>query len=132
MVLVIVPTFYLKYMMFRDISGGKIPSWMGEEAFAEYLRCFRDPRAIHANCEDYRAGASIDIKHDEEDLNRKIGCPLLALWGEHGAVHRTFDLLAVWRKRAATVGGKPLPRRHFLPEEIPDETHSELMTFLKS
>jgi haloacetate dehalogenase len=124
--------FYLKYMMFRDMSGGKIPSWMSEEAFAEYLRCFRDPRAIHANCEDYRAGASIDIKHDEEDLNRKIGCPLLALWGEHGAVHRTFDVLAVWRERAATVSGKPLPGRHFLPEEIPDETQAELLAFLKS
>jgi haloacetate dehalogenase len=123
--------FYLKYMMFRDMSSGRMPSWIGEEAFAEYLRCFRDPRAIHANCEDYRAGASIDIKHDEEDLNRKIGCPLLALWGEHGAVHRLFDVLAVWRERAAMVSGKPLPARHFLPEEIPDETLTELLTFLK-
>jgi len=124
--------FYLKYMMFRDMSSGKIPSWMGEEAFAEYLRCFRDPRAIHATCEDYRAGASIDMKHDEMDLNRKIGCPLLALWGERGAVHRLFDVLAVWRERAAQVSGKPLPGRHFLPEEIPDETLTELLAFLKS
>jgi haloacetate dehalogenase len=123
--------FYLKYMMFRDMSSGKIPSWMGEKAFAEYLRCFRDPRAIHATCEDYRAGASIDIKHDEEDLNRKIICPLLVLWGERGAVHRLFDVLAVWRERAAKVSGKPLPGRHFLPEETPDETLTELLAFLK-
>ena len=66
------------------------------------------------------------------DLNRKIGCPLLALWGERGAVHRTFDVLAVWRERAAIVSGKPLPGRHFLPEEIPAETLSELLAFLKS
>jgi haloacetate dehalogenase len=124
--------FYLKYMMFRDMSSGKVPTWMSEEAFAEYLRCFRDPRAIHANCEDYRAGASIDIKHDEEDLSRKIICPLLVLWGERGAVHRLFDVLAVWRARAANVSGKPLPGRHFLPEEIPDETLAELLAFLKS
>jgi len=123
--------FYLRYMMFRDMSSGKIPSWMGEEAFAEYLRCFSDPRAIHANCEDYRAGASIDIKHDEEDLNRKIICPLLVLWGERGGVHRLFDVLAVWRERAAQVSGKPLPGRHFLPEEIPDDTLTELLAFLK-
>jgi haloacetate dehalogenase len=123
--------FYLKFMMFRDMSSGKIPSWMSEEAFAEYLRCFRDPRAIHANCEDYRAGASIDIKHDEEDLNRRINCPLLVLWGERGAVHRLFNVLAVWRERAAQVSGRPLPGRHFLPEEIPDETLTELLVFLK-
>ena len=124
--------FYLKYMMFRDMSRTKEPNWMGEDAFAEYLRCLRDPTTIHANCEDYRAGASIDMKHDEEDLKRKILCPVLALWGEHGAVHRLFDTLAVWRERAANVSGKPLPGRHFLPEEIPDETLGALRTFLNA
>ena len=124
--------FYLKYMMFRDLSRSVIPAWMGEDAFTEYLRCFRDPATIHANCEDYRAAASIDMKHDEEDLNRKIVCPVLALWGEHGAVHRMFDVLAAWRERAANVSGKPLPGRHFLPEEVPDETLAELRAFLNS
>ena len=124
--------FYLRYMMFRDMSRREIPTWMGENAFAEYLRCFRDAATIHANCEDYRAGASIDMEHDEEDLKRKILCPVLALWGERGAVHRMFDTLAVWRERAANVSGKPLPGRHFLPEEIPDETLAELRTFLNS
>jgi haloacetate dehalogenase len=123
--------FYLKYMMFRDVSSSELPSWMDEAAFGEYLRSFRDPAVIHANCEDYRAGASIDMKHDEEDVNRKITCPLLALWGERGAVHRLFDVPAVWRERAANVSGKPLPGRHFLPEEIPDETLTELLAFLR-
>ena len=124
--------FYLRYMMFRDVSRREIPTWMGENAFAEYLRCCRDAGTIHANCEDYRAGASIDMEHDEEDLKRKIVCPVLALWGQRGAVHRMFDTLAVWRERAANVSGKPLPGRHFLPEEIPDETLTELRAFLNS
>ena len=64
--------FYLKYMMFRDMSSREIPRWMNENAFAEYLRCCRDVGTIRANCEDYRAGASIDMEHDEEDLKRKI------------------------------------------------------------
>ena len=124
--------FYLKYMMFRDMSSTKIPTWMGEDAFAEYLRCLRDPATVHANCEDYRAGASIDMEHDEEDLKRKILCPVLVLWGGRGAVHRLFDTLSVWRERAANVSGKPLPGRHFLPEEIPDETLAALRTFLNT
>jgi haloacetate dehalogenase len=124
--------FYLKYMMFRDLSRSEIPAWMGQDAFTEYLRCFRDPATIHANCEDYRAAASIDMKHDEDDLNRKIVCPVLALWGERGAVHRMFDVLAAWRERAANVSGKHLPGRHFLPEEVPDETLAELRAFLNS
>ena len=38
-------------------------------------RCFSDPAAIHASCEDYRAAASIDLVHDEGDMDRKIACP---------------------------------------------------------
>jgi haloacetate dehalogenase len=124
--------FYLKYMMFRDMSHSEIPAWMGEDAFAEYVRCYRDPAAIHATCEDYRAGASIDLKHDEEDLNGKVSCPVLALWGKAGAVQRCFDVVSVWRERAINVKGKAVGGRHFLPEEAPDETLFELRAFLKS
>lgn len=124
--------FYLKYMMFRDMSHNEVPAWMGEVAFAEYLWCYRDPATLHATCEDYRAGESVDMKQDEEDLNRKIGCPVLALWGKQGAVQRYFDVLSVWRARAANVSGKPVNGRHFLPEESPDEVLSEFRAFLKS
>ena len=37
------------------------------EALAEYRRCYTDPTTIHAMCEDYRAGATIDMRLDEED-----------------------------------------------------------------
>ena len=52
--------------------------------------CFRDPGVIHAMCEDYRAGAMIDYALDEADLKsgRKIGCPMLALWGGKGRLHK--------------------------------------------
>lgn len=102
------------------------------EAYAEYMRAFRDPGTVHAACEDYRAGASIDLEHDEGDMNRKIACPLLVLWAEKGAMHRLFDVLATWRERASDVRGKPLPGGHFLPEELPDQTLAELRTFLRS
>jgi haloacetate dehalogenase len=124
--------FYLKYMMFREAWHGPIPTWMGQVAFSEYLRCYRDPATIHANCEDYRAAASIDMKHDQADLGRKITCPVLSLWGEQGAVGRLFDVLAVWRERAENVSGKPLSGRHFLPEESPEQTSAELQAFLSS
>ena len=38
----------------------------------EYLRTSSLPENIHAMCEDYRAGASIDLTHDEADLAKKI------------------------------------------------------------
>jgi haloacetate dehalogenase len=55
------------------------------EAVAEYLRCFRDPEVVRASGEDYRAGASIDLEHDETDAaaGRRVECPALALDGGH-------------------------------------------------
>ncbi|HUQ51295.1 MAG TPA: alpha/beta hydrolase, partial [Gammaproteobacteria bacterium] len=43
---------------------------------AEYRRVFRIPGTLHAMCEDYRAGASIDFEHDAADLGKKVQCPL--------------------------------------------------------
>ena len=56
-------------------------------AFAEYLRCLT-PETIHASCEDYRASATIDLEHDQIDLdnNRKMTCPMLVIWGAKGFV----------------------------------------------
>lgn len=99
---------------------------------AEYQRTARDPANIHAMCEDYRAGASIDLKHDEADLHRKIACPLLVLWGESGSMGRLYDVMAIWRDRATNVTGKALPAGHSLQEDVPDLVVAELRAFLKS
>ena len=102
------------------------------EACAEYLRCYTDPAAIHGNCEDYRAGATIDLDHAAEDEDRKVTCPLLVLWGARGTVGRLYDVMEVWRQHASDVRGRPLPGRHFLAEELPDETFAELDAFFRS
>ena len=99
------------------------------DAVKEYARCFGDPAAVHGSCEDYRAAASIDMVHDEEDMDRKIECPLLVLWGKRGFIHRTYDVLGSWRKRARDVRGGPLDCGHFLPEEKPEETSAEMLSF---
>ena len=102
------------------------------EALAEYERCF-DADTIHASCEDYRAAASIDLVHDDADLEEghKVECPLLTLWGAHGVMERLYDVEAVWREYATDVKGKPLDAGHFLAEERSQQTAQELTTFLK-
>ena len=120
------PEYYLSRQFGR---WGKPDSAFTAEASAEYLRCFRDPAAIHASCEDYRAAASIDLEHDEADLVRKIECPVLVLWGEKAPMHRLYDVLATWQERATNARGRPLACGHYLPEEAPDETAEELIRF---
>jgi len=121
------PKFYLEQHMGTRFAG---LAAFAPEAMAEYVRCFSDPATIHASCEDYRAAESIDLEHDEADIARKIECPLLALWGEKGTVHRCFKPLEDWRERAADVRGRPLPCGHYIPEEAPGDLLAELVKFL--
>jgi len=103
------------------------------DAWPEYLRCFSDPAAIHASCEDYRASAGIDLAHDTADLEAgvRVRCPLLALWGEHGIVGKAFDPLDAWRRAAADVRGHALPCGHYIPEEAPERLLDALLPFLR-
>ena len=121
------PEFYLKSHLGTRHAGLEP---FTPDALAEYLRCFRDPAAIHATCEDYRAAESIDLAHDEADLARKIACPLLVLWGKHGTIERCFQPLADWAERAEDVRGRALDCGHYLPEEAPADLLGELVKFL--
>ena len=97
-------------------------------AFAEYARCF-DEDTIHASCEDYRAGATVDLEHDRRDADRKIVCPVLTLWSARG-LGTSYDVLSIWRGEAADVRGRALDCGHFLAEERPGEVLADLSAFL--
>ena len=101
-----------------------------KRALAQYVHAFRDPRTIHATCEDYRAAAGIDLEHDRKDLRKKIRMPVLVLWGKLGVIEAMFKPLADWREVASDVRGKALDCGHFLPEEKPKEVLAELRRFL--
>ncbi len=109
-------------------KGGLQP--FSPAAQREYIRCFRDPRTIHATCEDYRAAAGIDLEHDRKDLRRKLRMPVLVLWGKQGVIERMFDPLKDWREVARNVTGHALDCGHFLPEEKPQQVLAELRRFL--
>jgi haloacetate dehalogenase len=98
-------------------------------AFAEYLRCFSNPETIRATCDEYRAGADIDLVHDRADRGKKLAMPLLVLWGQRSGQGSGYDMLAVWREHAANVTGEAIASGHFLPEEAPDDTYRALRDF---
>ncbi len=100
----------------------------------EYLRHTTDILMLHAECEDYRASASIDLKIDEADIKagKKIQCPLLALWAEQNRVNKIYDPLGVWKDEGVNVSGKSIPGGHSLQESAPKETLAELQKFLRA
>ena len=83
-------------------------------------------------CEDYRAGASIDLQHDAADLGKKIECPLLVLWAERAPMHRIYKVLDIWKERGTNVSGKVLPGGHTLQEDVPELFVTEVTQFLKA
>ena len=104
------------------------------EALAEYERCIAIPGTAQSICADYRASAGIDLDHDRADVAaaRLLAQPLRVLWGEHGAVGKNFDVLALWRERAQHVSGRSLPCGHYIAEEAPQLLLQEAHEFLRS
>ncbi len=102
-----------------------------DETYAAYLSHVSNPATMHAMCEDYRAAASIDLVHDraDRDAGRVVQCPVRALWGEFGTVHRCFQPLDDWHRVARDVSGKTLPSGHYIPEEAPDALIVEIERF---
>lgn len=113
-------------------SGSAGLSPFAPDALDEYTSAFRNPDTVRASCEDYRAAASIDIAHDDADGDRRVECPVLALWGRHGAIEAHFDALALWRERASDVRGWALDGGHYLAEECPEALLDALIPFLQS
>jgi haloacetate dehalogenase len=123
------PEDWFEYHVRRMGIGGD-PERYPPEVVAAYRAQLRDPGAVQAMCEDYRAGATIDRELDEADRGRQIECPVLALWGTRGALPRFYsDVLAVWGEWAADLRGRGVEASHFLVEDEPVEVAGELAGF---
>ena len=120
------PEFFLHH---KTGHWGRTKGAITDQAFAEYLRCFKNPATIHASCEDYRAAASIDLDHDAADNGKKLKMPVLALWGDIGFVGKHYDVIAEWQNYAGHVEGQSINSGHFLAEEAPDQTLAALIRF---
>ena len=123
----------------REYVDLKLASWtaakslacFGDDALESYRAAFADPARIHAMCEDYRAGATLDRAADDTDFaaGNKIVPPLLALWGDVGIPASGTNPLEVWRRWANDVRGEGVPSGHFLPEEALEPTLRALLDF---
>ena len=117
----------------RSIGLGSSSERYPQSVMDAYRRQLADASAVHAICEDYRAGATIDRRLDEADRGRRIACPVLCLWAERGALPVLYgDVLAVWRPWAQDLTGHGIDASHFLVEDRPEEVAAELATFFSA
>lgn len=124
------PVRYVRSVMGKRHAG---LAAFAPQALAEYERCAQIPGTAFAICEDYRASNTIDLEHDRADVaaGRALSQPLHVLWGEHGAVGQCFDVLALWRERAADVTGLRVPCGHYIAEEAPELLVHQALDFFK-
>lgn len=105
------------------------------EVRAAYVAALTDRASIHAICEEYRAAATLDVEHDNEDrqAGRHIDCPLLALWSAGSALDTWYrDIggpLTVWRNWSQDAKGRPIAGGHFFAEQNAAQTAAELLQF---
>lgn len=124
------PAAYVRDVLGRR-SAGLAP--FDPRALAEYVRCLELPGTAHGLCEDYRASATIDLVHDQLDIDKKnfLQQALLVLWGEQGVVNQCFEPLKEWSKLAVNVKGHALPCGHYIPEEAPELLLNQVQSFLE-
>jgi haloacetate dehalogenase len=126
-----------------DIVNNALDHWgSAAETFppdirGAYAEALREPRHAHAICEEYRAAAGIDRKHDhaDESAGQRIACPLLVLWSGKGPLNSWYAKeggpVGLWRTFADQISGEALNGGHFFPEELPEATADALALFLK-
>lgn len=126
------PAFWLNASVFQHYTA--IADTFSEDILAQYLRTFGTAEGIHAACEDYRAGATVDLTNDRADVaaQRKITCPTLILWGSRGVIGKIFQPLETWRDLVESPTGEAIDCGHFIPEEKPAETLRALRTFFNA
>lgn len=100
------------------------------DQLAAYRAAWRDRDTIRGMCNDYRAVLVHDMAIDAADLEAKVSCPVLVLYGADGVMARAYDVGATWAARCTDARAQAIPGGHFFPDGAPAETAAALTAFL--
>ncbi|MEU9923954.1 alpha/beta hydrolase [Streptomyces griseoluteus] len=109
-------TFFGHFLDTWSTGSDAIPA----EVRAEYLRACRD--AVPSIVADYRATATVDVKHDQADLDAgtRLTMPVTVVqqdWGQQLG----FDAVAIWQPWVADLQHFTTQAGHFMAEEAPED-----------
>lgn len=106
---------------------------MGQPNYEEWREAMRKPEVVRAMLEDYRAGLTIDRRHEEADraAGTKLRCPTLVLWSAHDDLEDLHgDPLAIWANWAEDLAGHRIDSGHHMAEDNPIALTDALAPFL--
>lgn len=99
-------------------------------ALDAFRTAWRNPDAIRGMCADYRAALNIDFDLDAADLDRRVTCPALVMFGADGPMAQAYDVPATWEDRLDNMQTAGVPGGHFFVDEHPEQTAKTLLSFL--
>ena len=122
------PALFYRFLLQRWASD---INKLDPAAVQAYLDQYRDPHRIHAQCEDYRAGATVDRALDQanRDAGDQLDCPVMVLWSTGYLSDKANSPIETWRKWAADVTEMPIDCGHFIVEEEPQLAARALIDF---
>jgi haloacetate dehalogenase len=111
------------------------PRSMGQENHDEWRAATRNPDVVRAMLEDYRAGLTVDRRHEEADRKAgvRIECPALVLWSLQDDLGTLYgDPLKIWQHWAPDLRGHGIDAGHHVAEEAPGPLAASLGDFLSA
>jgi haloacetate dehalogenase len=127
------PVYYLEHTL-KGWTKPRDLSPFAADALAHYRALLKSPASVHAICEDYRAGATVDRQLDEADLaaGRKITCPTFVLWASNYLNTKAGTPVETWSEWCTDVRGAAVSSGHFIAEENPTDAVAALLPFLRA
>ena len=117
------------YLGFFYRNWGARPDAISEEDQREYLRTYRQPGAMRAGFNLYRATPQDVADNERFVAEGKLKMPILCYGGPQGR-GRGMGAIESWRRVAEDVrGGIAEGCGHWIPEERPDWTAEQLLAF---
>src|ERR1700761_5784835 len=140
--------------LIRSYGGGKwakemILRWAGSNevgleklksgnAFNVYGTFFDNPSVIKATCQDYEAGATVDVTAQtaDQEAERKVNIPVLLVYGKkylgmRGNVEEEWQHFVT---NESLITSHPLSNNigHFVAEEAPEDTTDALVAWMET
>ncbi|MBY8914869.1 alpha/beta hydrolase [Bacillus sp. YC2] len=123
---------YLRFLLSR--GDGLFDLLTSDGAWGRYLAAWKQPGAVQAALNDYKASYQIDLPRyrSEKKLQKKLNVPTLLLWGEKGNL-AGLPVLDTWRESIREVSGYEVKGcGHYVPEEKPTEAARRMLDFSKT
>lgn len=125
--------FMLELMRVHTAAGSL--DAFGSSEMADYRHDWSQAARRHAFAEDYRAGATTDLRDDRASLadRQTIRCPTLIMWGERFLGRLAESPLETWRRSfIPEAEGLQIECGHFLLEEAPEQSLAGIRRLLST